>query len=91
MNRGSKIFLKTTKPSSREGFSYIGAAGFEPTTPTTPKWYATKLRYAPFLQLIILTLNCANNVKSSPDKLFALIILDCILFFLNLKIVSSSF
>jgi hypothetical protein len=26
----------------------IGAAGFEPTTPTTPKWCATKLRYAPF-------------------------------------------
>ena len=25
----------------------IGAAGFEPTTPTTPKWCATKLRYAP--------------------------------------------
>ena len=27
----------------------IGAAGFEPTTPTTPKWCATKLRYAPAL------------------------------------------
>jgi hypothetical protein len=26
---------------------WIGAAGFEPTTPTTPKWCATKLRYAP--------------------------------------------
>ena len=26
----------------------IGTAGFEPTTPTTPKWCATKLRYAPF-------------------------------------------
>ena len=26
----------------------IGAAGFEPTTPTTPKWCATKLRYAPY-------------------------------------------
>ena len=25
----------------------IGAAGFEPTTPTTPKWCATKLRHAP--------------------------------------------
>ncbi len=25
----------------------VGAAGFEPTTPTTPKWCATKLRYAP--------------------------------------------
>jgi hypothetical protein len=25
----------------------IGAAGFEPTTSTTPKWRATKLRYAP--------------------------------------------
>ncbi len=29
--------LKTTKPSHREGFRLIGAAGFEPTTPTTPK------------------------------------------------------
>ena len=26
----------------------IGTAGFEPTTPTTPKWCATKLRYVPF-------------------------------------------
>ena len=25
----------------------IGATGFEPATPTTPKWCATKLRYAP--------------------------------------------
>ncbi len=25
----------------------IGTAGFEPTTPTTPKWCATKLRHAP--------------------------------------------
>jgi hypothetical protein len=31
---------------SRRMFA-IGAAGFEPTTPTTPKWCATKLRYAP--------------------------------------------
>ncbi len=30
-----------------EGGNGIGAAGFEPTTPTTPKWCATKLRYAP--------------------------------------------
>ena len=29
------------------GTRRIGAAGFEPTTPTTPKWCATKLRYAP--------------------------------------------
>jgi len=29
------------------GMNEIGAAGFEPTTPTTPKWCATKLRYAP--------------------------------------------
>lgn len=25
----------------------VGAKGFEPSTPTTPKWCATKLRYAP--------------------------------------------
>ena len=30
-------------------FDSIGTAGFEPTTPTTPKWCATKLRYAPDL------------------------------------------
>ena len=29
----------------------IGTAGFEPTTPTTPKWCATKLRYAPIYLL----------------------------------------
>ena len=32
---------------SMEPVNEIGAAGFEPTTPTTPKWCATKLRYAP--------------------------------------------
>ncbi len=32
---------------SVEPVNEIGAAGFEPTTPTTPKWCATKLRYAP--------------------------------------------
>lgn len=25
----------------------VGAAGFEPTTPTPPVWCATRLRYAP--------------------------------------------
>ncbi len=25
----------------------VGARGFEPPTPTTPLWCATKLRYAP--------------------------------------------
>ncbi len=25
----------------------VGAAGFEPTTPTPPAWCATRLRYAP--------------------------------------------
>ena len=30
-----------------EPVNSIGAAGFEPTTPTTPKWCATKLLYAP--------------------------------------------
>ena len=25
----------------------VGAKGFEPSTPTTPLWCATKLRYAP--------------------------------------------
>ena len=59
------MLLKTTKPSHREGFKYIGAAGFEPTTPTTPKWYATKLRYAPFSQVNIITLFCTNRAKTS--------------------------
>jgi hypothetical protein len=49
MGNAFKMPLKTTKPSLKEGFNYIGATGFEPMTPTTPKWYATKLRYAPFL------------------------------------------
>ena len=47
MKRGLKLSLKTTKPSIEEGLKCIGATGFEPMTPTTPKWYATKLRYAP--------------------------------------------
>lgn len=29
------------------GGGKVGEAGFEPTTPTTPKWCATKLRYSP--------------------------------------------
>ena len=40
----------SVRSGSMAGFSAgdeIGAAGFEPTTPTTPKWCATKLRYAP--------------------------------------------
>ena len=28
-------------------FSFVGATGFEPATPTTPKWCATGLRHAP--------------------------------------------
>jgi hypothetical protein len=27
----------------------LGAAGFEPTASITPRWHATKLRYAPCL------------------------------------------
>ena len=54
IRKGVKVPLKTTKPSPREGLNLIGAAGFEPTTPTTPKWYATKLRYAPlFIRFLI--------------------------------------
>ncbi len=35
------------------GILSIGAAGFEPTTSTTPKWRATKLRYAPVRIIIV--------------------------------------
>ena len=54
--RGSKasaFWTKHKKPPLGEvvlaevAGDQIGAAGFEPTTPTTPKWCATKLRYAP--------------------------------------------
>ena len=31
----------------------VGTTGFEPATPTTPRWYATKLRYVPLLYLIV--------------------------------------
>ena len=54
--------LKVTKTPLREGFN-IGATGFEPMTPTTPKWYATKLRYAPFLQIHIITLFSGFNKR----------------------------
>lgn len=39
--------LLTKKFINGNEITEIGAAGFEPTTPTTPKWCATKLRYAP--------------------------------------------
>ena len=42
-----KAYPKSWKRLQRRLFYWIGAAGFEPTTPTTPKWCATKLRYAP--------------------------------------------
>ncbi len=41
-----RLRVFTSKVSGNLCF-VIGAAGFEPTTPTTPKWCATKLRYAP--------------------------------------------
>ena len=30
-------------------FQMVGTTGFEPATPTTPRWCATKLRYVPIL------------------------------------------
>ena len=30
----------------------VGLTGFEPATPTTPRWCATKLRYSPTLYLL---------------------------------------
>ena len=36
----------------------VGAAGFEPTTPTPPVWCATRLRYAP---------NAAINKATTRD------------------------
>jgi len=47
MRQAIKALPEKLKPSHREGSASIGAAGFEPTTSTTPKWRATKLRYAP--------------------------------------------
>jgi hypothetical protein len=37
MNRGLKLSLKTVKTSLWKGLNNIGATGFEPMTPTTPK------------------------------------------------------
>lgn len=34
------------------GKRMVGAAGFEPTTPTPPVWCATRLRYAPTITLL---------------------------------------
>jgi hypothetical protein len=51
--RPPSIFNTTNKNPRKQaykpfaGFSYVGVAGFEPTTPTTPKWCATGLRYTP--------------------------------------------
>ena len=30
----------------------VGVAGFEPTTPSTPRKYATRLRYTPIHEII---------------------------------------
>ena len=59
-----KTSLETTKPPHRGGLNYIGAAGFEPTTPTTPKWYATKLRYAPNQALLLVMPIFIQQLKS---------------------------
>ena len=63
----------------------IGTAGFEPTTPTTPKWCATKLRYAPsyyykdkmnlnviLYRIVIRSQDALVNfpIKVFPDKIF---------------------
>ena len=34
----------------------VGTTGFEPATPTTPRWCATKLRYVPLKQSSFRTL-----------------------------------
>ncbi len=38
---------KTKKAALRLPFSVVGMTGFEPATPSTPCWYATRLRYIP--------------------------------------------
>ena len=43
MEIGLKTPIETTKPPHTGGLNDIGAAGFEPTTPTTPKWYLERI------------------------------------------------
>src|SRR3546814_7915613 len=43
----SRGFVRLGRPRENRGGRMVGAAGFEPTTPTPPVWCATRLRYAP--------------------------------------------
>ena len=49
----------------------VGAKGFEPSTPTTPLWCATKLRYAPTVRtepLVLYTLLIPAAAHSLPQS-----------------------
>ena len=57
----------------------VGLTGFEPATPTTPRWCATKLRYSPTqllnfqflwaqLGIYIFVSHNVQNVRYSPLK-----------------------
>ena len=48
------------------GIKKIGTTGFEPATPTTPRWYATKLRYVPIIIIKFSnTSACLNQAATS--------------------------
>ena len=42
--------LSTKNLLVKGGNQMVGLTGFEPATPTTPRWCATKLRYSPRLK-----------------------------------------
>ena len=48
----------------------VGMAGFEPTTPTTPKWCATKLRYIPWRKM-----KDSNLRRGKPPREFSKLLL----------------
>lgn len=58
---------KALKLPIYQRFSSIGAAGFEPTTSTTPKWRATKLRYAPNQDFYLSIIKC-DRMKSNLEN-----------------------
>ena len=60
-------------------YSLVGATGFEPATPSTPCWCASRLRYAPFEKLWIprpmLRMGAPGNLgNDKKNRLYALII-----------------
>jgi hypothetical protein len=61
----SKDFIK--KPLFYS-LKMVGTAGFEPTTPTPPVWCATWLRYAPILNIALISVPASMCMGAARDR-----------------------